>query len=210
MRFPVIAIAGIHTGIGKTLCSAVLAAALDADYWKPVQAGMDRDSETVQALLSGTGSRIFPEGVLLQHPLSPHEAARLEGVQLDHRTYTFPQTDKLLLVETAGGVLSPISEEATMADFIAYHQLPAILIVQHYLGSINHTVMSIEALKSRGVQLLGLVVSGAGKASSEEFIKNYSGISILCQVPYIDHLSAAQVRETASKISGTLKENLYG
>ena len=124
-----IAIAGIHTGIGKTIASAVVAEAIGADYWKPVQAGKDqRDALLIKELLTNGEQRVHEEEIILSEPLSPHAAAAIDGVAIDFRTFKWPATDKTLLIETAGGVLSPISADSTMADFIAFYNLPVLLV----------------------------------------------------------------------------------
>ena len=200
-----IAILGIHTGIGKTISSAVLAEAMGADYWKPVQAGMEeRDAATVRSLLTNGHERVHEEAIKLSQPMSPHAAAQIDGVEIDFTKFVWPQTGKTLLVETAGGILSPMSSTTTMADFVTHYNLPAILITQNYLGSINHTLLSIEVLKSRGIRLLGIVISGAPYASSEEFIVQYSGVPILARVPHIEQLSNESVVACAAQINRSL------
>ena len=195
----VIAIMGIHTGIGKTIVSAILAEALQADYWKPVQAGdlQNSDSKKVRSLLSNAESTVHPESVRLNHPLSPHEAARLDGVEINFESMAWPKTPRHLLVETAGGVMSPINHEATMADFVSFYNLPVVLIVRHYLGSINHTLMSIDVLKRREINVLGLIISGHPNPASQSFISAYSPVPILAQLPELPVISASSIREAA-------------
>lgn len=202
-----IAIAGIHTGIGKTIASAVIAEALGADYWKPVQAGAEeRDVLTVKKLITNGAKRVHGEVVLLSQPLSPHAAAEIDRVEIDHTEFVFPHTEELLLVETAGGVLSPISATATMADFMAYYKLPAILISQNYLGSINHTLLSIEVLKSRGIQLLGIIMNDEENVASEIFIEQYSKVPIIGKIPNSEVLDHDFIKESAGKIKESLSE----
>ena len=204
-----IAILGIHTGIGKTVASAVIAEAIGADYWKPVQAGLEeRDAALVMQLLTNGTERVHPEALLLTQPMSPHAAAQIDGVVVDHTRFDWPQTDKTLLVETAGGILSPMSATTTMADFVAHYKLPAILVVQNYLGSINHTLLSIEVLKSRGIKLLGIVISGAPYESSESFIEQYAGVQIIARIPHIPVLNNESVRACAGTIKASLQQAL--
>ena len=180
----IIAVAGIHTGIGKTIASAVLAEAMGWDYWKPVQAGLEeRDAHLVRDLITNGPARVHPEAVALTAPMSPHAAAAIDGIEIDHTKFTWPVTDKTLLVETAGGLLSPMSGNATMADFIAYYKMPVILVVQHYLGSINHTLLTLEVLKNRQIPLLGIVVNGAEHTSSEVFVQQYHPVQVLTAIP---------------------------
>jgi len=200
-----IAIAGIHTGIGKTIASAVIAEAINADYWKPVQAGIEeRDTVLIKQLLTNGEKRVHPEEVVLSQPMSPHAAANIDGITIDLTTFKWPKTNKTLLIETAGGLLSPMSASATMADFIAYYQLPVILIVQNYLGSINHTLLSIEVLKSRDIQLLGIVISGSENESSETFIEQYAHVPIIARIPYFDRLDNESIAKCAARIKQSL------
>jgi dethiobiotin synthetase len=200
-----IAIAGIHTGIGKTVASAVIAEALGADYWKPVQAGIaERDIDTVRRLLTNGPERVHEEAVLLTEPLSPHAAAEIDHIKIDYKQFIWPRTHKLLLVETAGGVLSPVSESATMADFIAYYQLPTLLISQNYLGSINHTLLAIEVLKNRGIHLLGIIINGPENTASETFIEQYSNIPIIARIPNFNLLDNDSIIKCAAEIKPAL------
>jgi len=200
-----IAILGNHSGIGKTIASAVLAEAMGADYWKPVQAGIEeRDTLVVKRLLANGGGRVHDEALLLSQPLSPHAAAAIDGVEVDFTTFAWPKTDKTLLVETAGGILSPMSATTTMADFVAHFHMPAILISQNYLGSINHTLLSIEVLKDRGIRMLGLVMNGIANESSETFITQYSKIPIIARIPHFDNLDSDSIAACAGQIKHSL------
>ncbi len=207
-----IAIAGIHTGVGKTVVSAMLARALQADYWKPIQAGDLDNSDTITVTrltgLDYTGT-IHPEAYRLSQPLSPHLAAALDGVTIDHTQLVWPQTDNLLLVETAGGIHSPMSDTATMVDFIQHHQLPVVLVVRHYLGSINHTLTTIEVLQQRGIPVLGIIISGAAHEASESFITRYSKLPICCHVPEMEQPDAQQVAAVATQYATELQKMLY-
>ena len=200
-----IAILGIHTGIGKTIASAVMAEAMSADYWKPVQAGTEeRDALVLKQLLTNGSSRVHDEAVVLSQPLSPHAAAAIDNVEVDYTKFAWPKTDNVLLVETAGGILSPMSNSTTMADFVAHYKMSAILVAQNYLGSINHTLMSIEVLKKRGIRLLGIVMNGVANKSSEDFIIQYSNIQMIACIPHFDKLDSASVKACAAKIKHSL------
>lgn len=187
-----IAIAGIHTGIGKTIVSALLCEAWQADYWKPVQAGSLEysDSRQVYDLLSVPANRVHAEAVQLQMAASPHKAAAAEQRPFDFRDFIFPQTDNLLLAETAGGLLSPIDQQHTMADFIAHFDMPMVLVTRNYLGSINHTLLCLEVIRQRGLNLLALVVNGPRDAASEDFIRSRSGDLPFIYSPELDMLNA--------------------
>lgn len=200
-----IAIGGIHTGIGKTIVAAVLAEAIGADYWKPVQAGIEeRDTDTVSRLISNGPSRVHPEAVLLKHPMSPHAAARLESVEIEPKSFIWPRISRPLIIETAGGLLSPISERATMADFVTDFELPLILVIANYLGSINHTLMCLEVIRNRDIKLVGIIISGSRHEPSESFIEQYSGTRISAHIPLLSPVSQESVAEN----SRTLKPEI--
>lgn len=204
----VIAIAGIHTGIGKTVAAAVIAEALGADYWKPVQAGDLDNTDTMQVakLLSNGFARVHPEAHRLSEAMSPHAAADMDKVSIDHKNFNFPQTDKILIVETAGGVLSPMNGEATMVDFISHYKLPVILVSNNYLGSINHTLMSVEVMKARGINLLGIVINGDRNNASETFIEQYSKLPIIGHIPRFENLQHEDITQEALKIQNALRQ----
>jgi dethiobiotin synthetase len=206
-----IAVLGIHTGIGKTIVSAVIAEALGADYWKPVQAGLEeRDSSVISGLITNGAARIHPEAVVLTQPLSPHEAAEIDGVTVDHKLFQWPVTHHLLIAETAGGVLSPISATETVADFTAYHNLPVLLVVQHYLGSINHTLLCLEVLAKRNINVLGMIVSGTCNKASESFIETYSNKHFIAAIPQLETVDATSIARCAQEIKQSLEEILNG
>ncbi len=205
----VIGIVGIHTGIGKTIASAVIAEALGADYWKPVQSGIqERDNVLVASLITNGKLRVHEEAYLLNTPVSPHQAADIDKVTIDYKNLKWPETNKILLVETAGGLLSPMTGTDTMADFIQHYQLPVILVAQNYLGSINHTMLTIEVLKSRGINVAGIIFNGHSNEASESLITNNTDIPILGRIPHIDHLNADGVSRCADTIKQSIISNL--
>ena len=204
-----IAIAGIHTGIGKTIAAAVIAETIGADYWKPIQAGIaERDTEVVKNLISNGPGRVHQEAILLTQPMSPHAAAAIDHVDIDYKKFKWPETENMLIVETAGGILSPMSANTTMADFMAYYRLPVILVTQNYLGSINHTLMSIEVLKNRGIKLIGIVINGIENVSSETFIEQYAHAPILARIPHFDQIHGNLIIQCAANISEELIQNI--
>ncbi|MDR3679488.1 MAG: dethiobiotin synthase [Flavipsychrobacter sp.] len=205
-----IAIAGIHTDIGKTIASAVIAEAISADYWKPVQAGNLDQSDTinVSSLISNGSQRVHKEAVRLTQPLSPHAAAAIDGINIDHTLFKWPVTNKPLLVETAGGLLSPISGSSTVADLLQYYKLPTLLISKNYLGSINHTLLSIEVMKARHIPILGLIINGDSNAQSEEFIETYTRLPIIARIPHMPQLSQEAISTCASSIKQALLQYL--
>ena len=175
-------IAGIGTEIGKTVCSAIVTKALQAAYWKPVQAGnlTDGDAYWVQQWVPGTA--VFPSTYALSNPLSPHTAAELDGVTIDLDAFTLPATTENLVVELAGGIMVPLNNEQTNLDLIQHLGLPVILVSKNYLGSINHTLMTYEILKSRNISMAGIIFNGQTNSSGESFIINHTKLPVLLRV----------------------------
>lgn len=187
-----IAVAGIHTGIGKTICSAVICQALGFDYWKPVQAGdLDQsDSLFVQKHIHNAACKIHPERYRLLEPMSPHAAAERENIRIRKEDFILPSTDNNLLLETAGGLMSPLADDFLNIDLLAHLKLPVVLVSAHYLGSINHTLMSCEILRNRHIPVLGLVFSGTANPESEQVILAYSGLPLLFSIPQFTTLKS--------------------
>ena len=200
-----ITLTGIHTDIGKTICAAVLVRALQCDYWKPIQAGSlhHTDSDTVREL-SANDTHIHPEAYRLQLAASPHSAARAEQIRIQLNDLRAPASDRPLLIETAGGVCSPINDECVVADLLVHFDWPTVLVTQHYLGSISHTLSAIDALKARGVRILGLMVKDNAHAESEQFITQYSQLPILAHIKPMSELSAHNVAQQAERIAPQL------
>lgn len=188
----VLVVTGTDTDIGKTVFAAGLAGALGAYYWKPVQAGMapEGDRETVARLSGLPAGHMLPEAYRLSTPASPHLAARIDGVEIDADRLALPAVDGPLLVEGAGGVLVPINEILTMADLFARWRAPVILCARTGLGTINHSLLSIEALRARQVPVLGIVFIGDAHAENERIIPLMGGVPSLGRLPRLDPLDA--------------------
>lgn len=195
-----IAILGIHTDIGKTVTAAVMAQALKADYWKPVQAGdlENSDSIKVARYISNQATRIHPEAIRLQMAASPHTAAASENLDYDCRQFKLPQTENTLLIETAGGVFSPVDAKRTVIDFVQHFRLPVVLVTKNYLGNINHTLLCLEALKQRQVPLLALIVNGERNESSETFIQQYGNVTNTVYIPALELVDATSIQQAAN------------
>lgn len=179
-------ITGIGTGVGKTFVSAILCAGLKAFYWKPIQAGLDpkTDTETVQELSGLDSSFFLKEYKVLQTPISPHAAAEIEGIQIQLADLRLPSSaSKPIVIEGAGGILVPINYEAVYADLLKIWNIPVVVVVQHYLGSINHTLLTLESLTNRGIPVKGIILNGIENIPSERVIASYSGIKIIGKVP---------------------------
>ena len=182
-------ITGISTDVGKTVASAIVTEALEADYWKPVQAGDLKYSDThkVKALVSNTKSIFHKNSYALKTPMSPHESARIDGVSIDLSTIKVPEVIGDLVIEGAGGLLVPLNESETILDLIK-PDYKVIVVSRHYLGSINHTLMTIELLKQRGFQI-GVIFSGDEHKSTEQIIQKMTGVKIIGRIstePYFD------------------------
>ena len=184
-------ITGTDTGIGKTLFAAALAAHLGARYWKPVQAGLDDETDSaVVARLSGGRASVLPEGYRLTTPCSPHEAARIDGVTIDPARLALPPEAGPLVVEGAGGVLVPLAEGLLMADLFARWDLPVVLVARTALGTINHSLLSLEALRARNIAVHGVVFSGVANPASEAAIIRIGQARHLGRLPHIAPLTA--------------------
>ncbi len=183
-------ITGISTDVGKTIASAIITEALEADYWKPVQAGdLDNsDSHKIKSLISNCETTIHPNSYKLRTPASPHLAAELDGITIDLNKIVEPVVDGHLVIEGAGGVLVPLNETDCVIDLIQ-PDYKVVLVSRHYLGSINHTLLTIEALKSRNIDIAGVIFSGDQNKATESIILNKSGLKNIGRIeqePYFD------------------------
>lgn len=186
-----IVVTGTDTDVGKTVFAAGLVGALGATYWKPVQAGLEggTDRETVMRLAGLTDARALPERWRLKTPVSPHLAAEIDGVEIDPGELTPPQVDGPLVIEGAGGLFVPLTRETLTIDVFARWGLPVVLVARTALGTINHTLLSLSALKARGVPVLGVAFVGEEKADSMRAIATFSGAKVLGRLPQISPLT---------------------
>ena len=185
MQNRTIFVTGIGTGIGKTIVSAALVEKLKADYWKPVQSGdLDNsDTLTVKSLITNTVSVFHPETYKLTQPFSPHKSAAIDKISIDKDKFIQPQTNNTLIIEGAGGLMVPLKDKFLMIDLIKQLNAEVILVSQNYLGSINHTLLSIDALKHRQIPIKGIIFNGVKDIYSKEFILDYSGVELLGHIP---------------------------
>lgn len=188
-------VTGIGTDAGKTLVSAIVAQALEADYWKPVQAGnLERpDSVVIQELLSSPESVIHPETYSLREALSPHAAASRESIKIEAKRLSLPPTkNEVIVIEGAGGLMVPLSANFLVVDLIQQLEAEVILVSRNYLGSINHTLLSLELIAKRELPMLGLIFNGPYTPSTENFISSYAKVPIIGRIEketYIDQLT---------------------
>ena len=184
-------VAGTDTGVGKTVFSAALAGALHAAYWKPVQAGLDSetDSQIVARVAGLEPERILPEAFRLRTPASPHLAARIDGRAIDPARLDPPPTPRPLVIETAGGVMTPLTLQTTNADLLARWRLPVILVARTALGTINHSLLTLEALRRRGAPVLGVAFMGEEDAEAQSAIAQMGDARILGRLPQLSPLT---------------------
>lgn len=196
-------VSGIGTEIGKTFCSAIIVEALKADYWKPLQAGeLDQlDSAWVRRAISNSITKIHPEHYLLSEPMSPHAAAKIDGIELNITDFIVPETENNLIIEGAGGLMVPLNDRGDfIVDLIPHLADEVILISKNYLGSINHTLLSIELLKQRKIPILGVIFNGDPNPETEEIILETTGLTCLGKIPIMDQELKGFVREQAAKL----------
>lgn len=191
-----IVVTGTDTGIGKTVFSAALASALDAFYWKPVQAGIEEetDRDAVQRLSGLSAERVLRETYRLKTPASPHLAARLDGVTIDPGALALPEVDRPLVIEGAGGLMVPLTENLTYIDVMARWRAPVVLCARTTLGTINHSLLSIEALRARDIPLLGIAFIGDENRESETVIASMGQVKRLGRLPHLASLTRETLR----------------
>jgi len=192
---PCFIVTGTDTDVGKTVFAAALVRALNGVYWKPVQAGLngETDSKVVRRLSGLSQDRILPEAYRLSIPASPHVAAKRDGVEIDVDTLALPDTRLPLIIEGAGGLLVPLTRHALQIDLFAFWGAPVILCATTRLGTINHSLLSIEALKRRAVPLLGIAFIGEENTESERIIVEMGQVCRLGRLPHLDPLDASML-----------------
>jgi len=190
-------VTGISTEVGKTVASAIITEALEADYWKPVQAGdLDNtDSHKVARLVSNIKTVIHPSSYELKTPMSPHAAAEIDGIRIDRFHINEPETDNHLVIEGAGGLLVPLNEEDTMFDIIMPNY-KVIVVSRHYLGSINHSLLTINWLKQKGYDV-SVLFSGNKNPHTENIILHKTGVSLIGRINEEEHFDKNVIKRYA-------------
>ncbi len=198
-------ITGIGTDVGKTIIAAIITEALEADYWKPVQAGDLENSDThkVKNLISNSKSFFHNNSFSLNHPMSPHAAAKIDGVKITTEKIKRPKTANDLVIEGAGGLLVPLSEKELIIDIIQPED-KIILVSRNYLGSINHTLLSLEALKTRGLKCFGIIFNGDKNEETEDVILKISGVKLLGRIENEPYFDKNVIREYAEEFRTNL------
>ena len=194
-------VTGTDTEIGKSVFAAGLTALIGAHYWKPVQAGLDDDGfgtsdrERVARLAGVSGDRMIPEAYCLNTPCSPHQAAAIDGVAIDAGNLAVPQVDGPLVIEGAGGALVPLSDELLYADIFARWQLPTIIVARTGLGTINHSLLTLEALRARQVPIAGIAFVGDENAETQRVICAIGKVKRLGRLPMLDPLTPPALKQ---------------
>lgn len=191
-----IVIAGTDTDVGKTVFAAGLTAVLDGCYWKPIQAGLDgeTDAECVHRLSGLPANRILPEAYRLTTPASPHFSAEIDGIEIDVARLTPPQMPRPLIVELAGGLAVPVTRRVLQIDVIAKWKMPIVLCSSTRLGTINHTLLSIQALKQRAIPILGVAFIGDENANSQATICAFGGVKSLGRLAHLNPLTPTSLK----------------
>jgi dethiobiotin synthetase len=196
-------ITGIGTGVGKTIVSAIITEKLKADYWKPIQSGDLDNSDTlkVKSLVSNDVTVFHTESYRLTQPFSPHKSAAIDKVTIDMQNIIIPETENQLVIEGAGGLMVPLNDNFLMIDLIKQLNAKVILVSKNYLGSINHTLLSIQALKNYNIEVMGIVFNGPKDIYSKTYILNYSGLTELGQIPIYPKPGKKAILEATTLIS---------
>ena len=195
-------ISGIGTDVGKTIVSAIVSEALEATYWKPIQAGDLDNSDSIKIKNLTENVTVLKEGVKLSQAMSPHAAARIDGVKLGVLDFPLPKIDGNFIVEGAGGLMVPLNSDGFMiADIIEEFKLPVIIVSRHYLGSINHTLLTVEVLKNRGVVIKGIIFVGQENRDTEEIILSTTGLKMIARIPEVKVITKEFIKEQANLFS---------
>ncbi len=187
-------VTGTDTDVGKTVASAWLMLHLEAAYWKPIQSGLqEKDIDYIKEYTDAPNTSFFPSTYELAQPLSPHESARRDGVQIEMNEFSLPDTQQNLIVEGAGGLMVPINRDQFVIDMIAHLNVPAILVSRSGLGTINHTLLSLEAMCKRGIEVAGIIMSGEKSPHNRQALEEYTQKGTSGGVPIIAEIDQLEV-----------------
>ena len=198
-------ITAIGTDSGKTLVSAIVATAIQGEYWKPVQAGYPTDTDTIKKLTAGS-IKCHKEQFVLNTPASPHYAAEVDDVVINMNDFVLPDSKKDLVIEGAGGTLVPLNNKNFVIDLVPQLKASIILVSNHYLGSINHTMLSLELIKQRGYPLKGIIFNGPPNPSTEKIILQHTEAPCLLSIPQLESLNSGTINNYAQLLSHKLDE----
>ena len=199
-------ITGIGTNVGKTVVSAILTEAMQADYWKPIQSGTieGMDSNTVKSLISNSKTVIHPETYLLKEPLSPHFAAKIDGITIELDKIKLPKTENDLIIEGAGGLLVPINSTHYVIDIAKQMDCEIVLVISSYLGCINHSLLSIDYLLRNQFKIKAFVFNGEFEPEVKQSIVDYVKNALIIDVPQLKELSKSAVLQISSQIKAQM------
>jgi len=204
MKFPDrIFITGTDTGIGKTVLSAILLAGLKGKYWKPVQSGLEdiTDTQWVREKTGFDETHFSPETYRLKQPLSPHASASAEGKRIELDQFIIPQTHdgKTLIIEGAGGIMVPLNEKDLMIDLIKRCNAPVLIVARSTLGTINHTLLSINQLREKGVEIFGIIMNGFRNSSNRDAIERFGGVRVIAEIEDIGDINPESLKTYFNK-----------
>ena len=201
-------IAGTDTGVGKTVVAAILTRGLKARYWKPVQSGREEktDTELVKAMTGLPEGHFLAEAYCLQTPISPHASARRDGITIDRRSLALPPVAGPLIVEGAGGLLVPLNDQTLLLDVMRDWGLPVLLVARSRLGTINHTLLSLMALKAAGLEVLGVVMNGAQEPESRQAIEKHGQVGVLAELAPLATLTPETISAAYRRLFGGEKD----
>ena len=184
-------VTGTDTNVGKTIAAAWAMLHLEADYWKPAQSGLEppTDTQIIQQITELPKERFHIETYRLTQPLSPHEAAKRDGVEIEMEKFQIPQTGRALIVEGAGGLMVPLGKDNLVIDLIGQLGLPSILVCRSGLGTINHTLLSLEAMRAREVSIAGIIISGSKMPHNRQAIEEYGRVPIIAEIDHLEEIN---------------------
>ena len=201
-------VTSIDTNVGKTVCSSILCAGLGYDYWKPVQCGDLDFSDSMKVKSYSPLTKVHAESFQLNAPMSPHEAAKLENMDISINDFKLPKTEEII-IEGAGGVMVPLNYKGNMiVELASMFKAKVIIVFKNYLGSINHTLLTIDKVKSVGLDILGLLVVGDEVTSSERIIEDATQMNIIARIPIVDRVNQKWVKEQGLKVKNKLDKFL--
>ncbi len=204
-------VTGTDTGIGKTVLSALMTLVLDGEYWKPVQAGTEpeTDSDTIRQITGLAKDRIHPETYRLKTPASPDQAAAREGIRIDVQTIVPPVTKRPLIIEGAGGILVPLNEATSFLDLFDAWKFPVLIAARSTLGTLNHTLLTVQALRQRNVPIVGIVMSGHEHPENVQSLEQHGGIPVVGRIPVLETLSAETLMDAYQHFFQPVEKWLY-
>ena len=201
-------VTSIDTNVGKTVCSSILCAGLGYDYWKPVQCGDLDFSDSMKVKSYSPLTKVHAESFQLNAPMSPHEAAKLENMDISINDFKLPKSEEII-IEGAGGVMVPLNYKGNMiVELASMFEAKVIIVFKNYLGSINHTLLTIDKVKSVGLDVLGLLVVGDEVTSSERIIEDATQMNIIARIPIVDRVNQKWVKEQGLKVKNKLDKFL--